>query len=84
MKHVNLHYIRAAIEENTGVYGLSLEQVREYLIEEGLLTRSEAMVRAHIFNGYDEFFQIIDEAENVVQEEWETLPSWEGSSEGEV
>lgn len=61
---VNLHYVRAAIEENTGVYGLSLEQVREYLIEEGLLTRAEAKKRAHIFNGYAEFYEIVDSLAN--------------------
>ena len=66
---VNLHYIRAAIEANTGVYGLSLEQVREYLIEEGLLTRSEAMSRAHIFNGYAEFFDIIESVQNEKQDD---------------
>lgn len=78
MKHVNLHYIRAAIEENTGVYGLSLEQVREYLIEEGLLTRAEAMKYAHIFSGYDEFYRLIEGAESQDQSEWDTLPAWEG------
>jgi len=60
MKHVNLHYIRAAIEANTGVTGLSLEQVRDYLVEEGLLTPSQAKRHAHIFTGYGEFFHMID------------------------
>jgi len=64
MKHVNLHYVRAAIEENTGVYGLSLEQVRQYLIEEGLITVEQARKYAPIFTGYDEFFEILDSYEN--------------------
>jgi len=67
MKHVNLHYIRAAIEANTGVTGLSLEQVRDYLVEEGLLTRSQAKKYAHIFTGYGEFFHMIDHMEAVVE-----------------
>lgn len=64
MRHCNLHYIRAAIEENTGVYGLSLEQVREYLIEENLITRPQAMRYAHIFGGYDEFYQMLEAVES--------------------
>jgi len=67
MKHVNLHYIRAAIEANTGVTGLSLEQVRDYLVEEGLLTPAQAKKYAHIFTGYSEFFHMIDHMEAVVE-----------------
>jgi hypothetical protein len=63
MKQINLHYIRAAIEANTGVYGLSLERVRQYLVEEGLLTPDEARKYAPIFNGYDEFFDHLAEAD---------------------
>jgi hypothetical protein len=64
MKQVNLVYVRAAIEANTGVYGLSLEQVRQYLVEEGLLTVDQARKYAPIFNGYDEFFDFVEAAEN--------------------
>jgi len=69
MKHVNLHYIRAAIEANTGVTGLSLEQVRDYLVEEGLLTPAQAKKHAHIFTGYGEFFHMIDSMEVEVESE---------------
>jgi len=68
MKHVNLHYIRAAIEKNTGVYGLSLEQVRNYLVEEGLLTPSQARRYAHIFNGYGEFYSTLDSIEGSIEQ----------------
>ncbi len=52
---INLIYIRAAIEANTGVK-LSLEEVRQYLIEEKLITPSQAKHHAQIFRGYSEFF----------------------------
>lgn len=50
---MNLHYIRAAIFENTGV-NLSLERTRDILIEEGMLTRSQA--NRMIFTGYGELY----------------------------
>jgi hypothetical protein len=53
---INLHYIRAAIEANTGVR-LTLERTREYLVEEGLITQRQADKEAMIFRGYGEFFQ---------------------------
>jgi len=52
---INLIYIRAAIEANTGVK-LSLEEVRQYLIEEKLITPSQARNHAQIFRGYSEFY----------------------------
>lgn len=52
---INLIYIRAAIEANTGVK-LSLEQVRQYLVEEGLITQKQAQTKAPIFSGYAEYF----------------------------
>lgn len=52
---INLIYIRAAIEANTGVK-LSLEQVRQYLVEEGLISQRQAQTKAPIFNGYAEYF----------------------------
>lgn len=52
---INLHFIRAAIEANTGVR-LSLEDTRQYLIEEGLITASQARRHAKIFRGYGEYF----------------------------
>tara|TARA_R110000796_G_scaffold53402_1_gene125384 strand:- start:3133 stop:3390 length:258 start_codon:yes stop_codon:yes gene_type:complete len=52
---INLHYIRAAIEANTGVR-LTLERTRELLVEEGLITQRQADTEAVIFRGYGEFF----------------------------
>lgn len=52
---INLVYIRAAVEAATGVR-LSLEDVRRYLIEEGLITQKQAREEATIFRGYNEFY----------------------------
>lgn len=52
---INLHYIRAAIEYNTGKR-LTLEQVRQYLIEEKLITPEQASKNAQVFSGYGEFY----------------------------
>ena len=52
---INLYYVRAAIEANTG-HRLSLPRVRELLLEEGLITQKQADEEAKIFTGYDEFF----------------------------
>ena len=52
---INLIYIRAAIEANTG-FRLSLERVRELLVEEGLIKQQQADSDAVIFTGYHEFF----------------------------
>lgn len=53
---VNLVYIRAAIEGATGIR-LTLEEVRSYLIEEGLITRAQARKYAQIFRGYADFYE---------------------------
>lgn len=52
---INLHYIRAAIEANTG-QRLTLERVRELLVEEGLITQSQADRNAQTFTGYGDFY----------------------------
>ena len=52
---INLIYIRAAIEAATGV-SLKLEEVRQYLLEEGLITPKQAKKEATIFRGYGEFY----------------------------
>ena len=52
---INLIYIRAAIEYNTGVR-LSLEDTRNYLAEEGLITQKQADEDAVIFTGYGDLF----------------------------
>jgi|TARA_B110000259_G_C13983511_1_gene389540 hypothetical protein len=52
---INLHYIRAAIQKNTG-RRLSLEKVRQYLVEERLITPRQAKKNAQIFTGYHDFY----------------------------
>lgn len=64
MSHINLHYIRAAVEENTGVTGLSLEQIRDYLVLEGLIPKGKAKKYAPIFTGYSDFFDEIASVED--------------------
>lgn len=46
-------YIRAAIEQNTGIK-LSLKETVDYLVEEGLITRAKA--KNLIFPGYSYIF----------------------------
>lgn len=57
---VNLILIRAAIRGRTG-RELSLEQVRDLLLEEGLITKAMARHPDLIFRGYGEYF-VNDEA----------------------
>ena len=52
---INLIYIRAAIEANTGIR-LSLPDVRRYLVEENLITTNQAQNNSKEFRGYDEFY----------------------------
>jgi hypothetical protein len=52
---INLYYIRAAIQGATGIR-LSLSKTRQYLIEEGLISRAEADAEAQEFRGYNEFY----------------------------
>ena len=52
---INLTYIRAAIEANTGVK-LTLEEVRQYLVEEKLITPNQARNNAQIFRGYSDYY----------------------------
>lgn len=52
---INLIYIRAAIEANTGKR-LSLTRVRELLVEEGLITQKKAETDAVIFRGYGDLY----------------------------
>ena len=58
---INLHYIRAAIEANTG-QRLSLERVRELLVEEGLITQKQASRNAQTFTGYNDFFDDVSDS----------------------
>lgn len=57
---MNLLYIRAAIQQATGII-LSQEEILRLLVEEGLVTRERAADPDLIFRGYEEFFQT-DEA----------------------
>jgi len=61
---INLIYIRAAIRERTG-QELSLEAVRDVLLEEGLITQAEADDEHLIFKGCDEYFDTDEAATNV-------------------
>mgnify|MGYP003112630932 FL=1 len=62
---VNLIYIRAAILQATGK-SLSLEEVRDYLLSEGLISKRQAQDENLIFRGYDEFYGF-DEAATTVE-----------------
>lgn len=53
---INLNYIRAAIEAKTGKR-LKLTEIRQLLVEEGLITASAAKKYAPIFNDYREYFR---------------------------
>jgi hypothetical protein len=53
---VNLIYIRAAIEARTGIC-LTLKQVRRYLVEEKLLTPSQARKFAKVFTSYADYHE---------------------------
>ena len=48
---INLIYIRAAIRERTG-QELSLDQVVQALLQEGLISKAQAQNRDLIFRGY--------------------------------
>lgn len=72
MAKVNLVLIRAAIREHTG-QELSLERVRDLLLEEGLITPSQAKDPDLIFRGYGEYFET-DEASARVEPLDEIIP----------
>lgn len=69
----NIHYIRAAIHENTGI-DLPLEEVVELLLEEQMLTHKEAQrmimkdYSSYYGKEYDDYEVLVDE----VQEDEET------------
>ena len=63
---INLYYIRAAIEANTGIR-LSLSEVRTYLVEEGLITQRQADEEAKTFTGYSDMFTF-DDASRVTED----------------
>lgn len=61
---INLIYIRAAIRERTG-QELSLDKVRDLLLEEGLITPKQAADDNLIFRGYEEYFETEEAAKTV-------------------
>lgn len=66
---INLIYIRAAIRERTG-QELSLERVRDLLLEEGLITPKQAADDDLIFRGYGEYFETEEAATSVEHVEY--------------
>jgi hypothetical protein len=60
---INLIYIRAAIENATG-QRLPLKQIRDLLVEEGLITPYQARVHAKIFTGYRDYYDSIAQPED--------------------
>lgn len=70
---INIYYIRAAIQEKTGIR-LDLPDLRRILVQEGMITRAKA--KNIIFRGYGDFFDKIDIVERVEEDyslEEETL-----------
>ena len=69
---VNLIYIRAAIQQETGKV-LPLDEIIDLLVDEGLIT--QAQDENLIFRGYDEFFETeeaatrVERADQYVQKE---------------
>jgi hypothetical protein len=50
---INIHFIRAAILQRTGI-ALSLEETRDILVSEGMLSAAKA--KNILFRGYGEFY----------------------------
>lgn len=61
---INLIYIRAAIRERTG-QELSLDQVVQALLQEGLISKAQSQNRDLIFRGYSEYFEFEEAATKV-------------------
>ena len=53
---INIYYIRAAIEAATGVR-LTLNETRDILLEEGMITKHQDDQEASPFTGYDDLYQ---------------------------
>jgi hypothetical protein len=63
---VNLIYIRAAIQQETGKI-LPLDEIIDLLVDEGLITKQQAQDENLIFRGYEEFFETEEAATRVEQ-----------------
>lgn len=60
---MNIHYIRAAIQEAVGIK-LKLPEVRDILVELGMLTPSKA--KRLIFTGYQEFYEMTESNKEII------------------
>jgi len=72
---VNLHYVRAAIEANTG-QRLRFSEIRKLLVEEGLMTARQAREDARAFEGYGSLYstESFDRTEETRIDTTEGLP----------
>jgi hypothetical protein len=64
---INLIYIRAAVEAATG-QRLKLEEIRDLLVEEGLITAAQAKKHAQLFRGYSEYYDYDENGDPVSQD----------------
>ena len=71
-KYINLYYIRAAIEANTGKT-LSFQEIRNLLVEEGLVTERQLKRFSQDFRGYDEFYDNSPATREIPTDEIEEL-----------
>jgi len=71
-KYINLYYIRAAIEANTGKT-LSFQEIRDLLVEEGLVTERQLKRFSQDFRGYGEFYEDAPATREVPADEIEEL-----------
>lgn len=62
---MNIHYIRAAVQEKTGIR-VELEDLKRILVEERFITPAKA--KNIIFRGYGDYYDKIDIAEEVDEE----------------
>jgi tRNA splicing ligase len=79
---INLIYIRAAIQQRTGKV-LKLEEVRDLLFQEGLITRKEYSDENLVFRGYDQFFEtdVADKTVEPVEYLIDVEPSYENDED---
>jgi hypothetical protein len=70
--YINLYYIRAAIEAKTGKT-LSFQEIRDLLVEEGLVSERQLRRFSQDFRGYGEFYEDSPATKEVTTEEIEEL-----------
>jgi hypothetical protein len=71
-KYINLYYIRAAIEANTGKT-LTFQEIRDLLVEEGWVTERHLKRFSQDFRGYSEFYDNAPATREVPTDEIEEL-----------